>query len=922
MRYFLISLLLSLLSSNTHAQDLLITEMQNQKIDLLPYTRIYEDKTTALTLDDILHHHSHKFRPVQQRIISHGFSASNFWLKVTLTNNDYRAINALLKVGYPLIDVIELYTIDKNNHWYQKTAGDNLPYYYREIPLPYFYFRLNLPKESKTTYYIKIKTSDVVYIPLTLYTGNAYYQDQYKEWGLGLFYGIVLALFLYNLFIYFSTKIISYFYYILIIFFNSFFMLSLDGLGFILWPESIWWQKIAPYFFVFAGMIAAILFSRSYLDTAMYSPNIDKLLLFYLSIIIISSTSILWLNPQWMAQTATTLALFLPFLLLTASIKRLYDGYRPAKFYVLAWMIMLASIFFSALSALNIILYFDYLPVVHKIATATELILLSFGLADRIKILQLEKFFSKQESETAKAQNQAKSQFLAQISREIRDPIHSNLSIINAYQKIELNPMQQHYLALLENTSQSLLNTINNILDFAKVETGEFNHENTRFELDQIVDECCNLFLSTAYQKKISLFVSIESNIPLELKGHATYLRQLLIHLISNAVKFTNEGEIIIQISNKMITAKQIELYFSIKDTGIGMRPGLVQKLNNTFSHKNLAYIRELSGVGLGLSISQQLIHFMNGHLGVDSDIGKGTNIWFQLKFDRPIHPIKSSKYRLLQEKKLLLIDSNFNYSEMIKEQVSVFQMQMDIAYHCSQAIEMLQKHSYYHFVVIDMNLTYINGIECLQKIQQHLTVNTPILLLSSFEPKAIDSIEHNIYKIISKPATFYGLIKAYLELIGYIDKKPIPTHLSNQQKQGLHILLVEHQMVDQTLIKTALKQWGIETTVVDNGLDAIKLFCQSGKFDLLLIDSQLQKLNAHVVTQHIRLYEKEMNLSQTPIILLHQSDSKPDLSIDFNDSIEKPIKINSLITIVTQWTNIDLPIQNKTLRQDNDKGN
>ncbi|QFT23875.1 Autoinducer 2 sensor kinase/phosphatase LuxQ [Pseudomonas sp. THAF187a] len=615
---------------------------------------VFEDVRGDASIDDVSSQAVQgSFRLHDKPVLNAGYSRSVFWLRLDLQylpRQEQGARSWLLELAYPPLDHLELYLPDDSGSFtLAQRTGDALPFDSRQIRQNNYLFELSLEPGQTKRIYLRLESQGSIQAPLTLWSPNAYLEEQPgRIYVLGIIYGVLLVMLVYNLFIFLSVRDTSYLYYILYIASFGLYQISVNGAGIeYFWPDSPWWANAATPFLIGSAALFGCQFARSFLHTAEHSPWVDRLLLVLMACGAAVMILALCISYATALRLATYLALLFTVVIFAAGILAWLRGMRVARYFIFAWTAFLVGGIVNTLMVLGHVPNVFLTMYASQIGSALEVGLLSLALADRINAMKEERTRILQEAgrklealnQELADSNRFKDEFLATVTHELRTPMNGVIGSLELMQTVKMDVELEQYQKTAAASARDMMRMVNDILALTELQAGKLYPRRDAFSLRGLLDGLCAQYAPRAEDKGLSFTLELDDSLPDTLEGDAAKLAQALGYLLDNAIKFTSEGGVTLEVGRAGSIGSNLPLSVVVSDSGIGFAH-VEGDLYQRFHQLDGSMTRKYGGLGIGLAICRHLVDLLGGSLSHESQPGVGSRFRLNVPLTLPEQPV------------------------------------------------------------------------------------------------------------------------------------------------------------------------------------------------------------------------------------------------------------------------------------------
>lgn len=718
---------LSVLFANA---QVLINSLPTDKLDIATNAKIAQAGQTDYTIQQIATNTpALDYKPLATIEKGIGFTNHHYWVTFTVQNNTAQRLDYFLETARPITDVVDLYTIGKDGQIQQQLSGDAMPFAQRPLANPNTVFPLSLNAGETYTYYLHLKSDgEVLNVPLILYTPNSFIEtNNSRQLIFGFFYGILLLAAITYLFFYVALRDISFLYYGGYVIFIALLQFSLDGLFYQhIMPGSGWLYRHSLILTAIISTIFMVQYVVSFLNIKQNARVFYKIYLGITALLALIFVSVFMGEKglQYSYPLANIVGLVMLVVVIANIIYFYVQKIKVDVFFVTGIICLVAGYIIFILNNFGVLNSTFVTMQSAKLGTGLEIIFLSLSMSNRIRKLRSDKEkmqeVALQKSEEA---NELKTYFMSNMSHELRTPLNAIMGLADVMVKEVTDQKFKNNLEIIKYASVGLLSSVNDVLDYSKIEKGELVLDNTPFDVTKTLTEIINSAALHAHDKKIEFNIVQRSPLPFQVFGDSARLGQIVNNVVSNAVKFTPAGSVSVAYGSQHLADGTILIKIEIEDTGVGIPKDKLDYIFDSFSQESINNKRKFGGMGLGLAIVKNLVDLHRGTITINSQVGMGTRCTIVLPFTvAEIEKTITKKYprdefNLLGAKILVVEDNDVNQFIMQTILSRWKNTEIKIVGDGSQSLDAL-KEGNFDIVLMDLQMPVMDGYEATKCIR------------------------------------------------------------------------------------------------------------------------------------------------------------------------------------------------------------
>ncbi|MHC8364160.1 hybrid sensor histidine kinase/response regulator [Pseudomonas sp. LS2P72] len=875
------------------------------------------DEQGDLQLSDIRSaRYTNQFSPIELDRLTAAEPDGALWLRFRLAPGKHEQ---LLRVFAPDLSHLNLYVLDGDTLIEQVNTGTGQPQ--AERPLPSSDFMLPLPQNEKPLdVYLRLVSDHQLRPYVTLQSAVMTAANQNQTLIYGLLFGCIAMLILHSLVRYAYTRSRSSFW---LAGCEALLMLSLLLLLNLAGPWLPNWHAVqTPGAYLALLLTAPCGLMFAYRFFAPLGPHpLNKLLLGDILFIVVCGLLLLFVNTLPLNIMTYALVALAGLSMLFVSAYHWQKGYRPARLFVAAMVVFNTGtlIMLPALLGLTLVAPQGLIMTLLGLICISG-VLMSIALSERQRSITEDRFSISRDLAASNAEINAKAEFLAKISHEIRTPMNGVLGMTELLLGTPLSVKQRDYVQTIHSAGNELLTLINEILDISKLESGQIELDDVQFDLNALIEDCLSIFRAKAEQQNVELISFIQPQVPRVISGDPTRLRQTLLSLLENALKKTDEGEILIVVALDERSVKP-RLRIAVQDSGEPMDAEERDALMHAELHSKHFLSATRLGGNLGLVIARQLIRLMHGEFGIKSGANQGSTLWLTLPLDpdRLEHPT-SDLDGPLQGARVLVVDDNDTCRKVLVQQCTAWGLNVSAVASGKEALALLRTKAhlrdYFDVVLLDQNMPGMTGMQLAAKIKEDPSLNHDILLIMltgiSNAPSKIIARNSGIKRILAKPVAGYTLKTTLADELNQRNKGlsishhlPVGPTLPVKVPSDFRILVAEDNSISTKVIRGMLGKLNLQPDTASNGEEALQAM-KAQRYDLVLMDCEMPILDGFSATQQLRAWEVGNQRTRTPVVALtahilaeHKERAR---QAGMDGHMAKPVELSQLRDLIEHW--------------------
>lgn len=759
-----------LFSYHSSSQFLLQKGKQSDNISIHTKAEYVDVGHVDVSFEQIKSIKAFQFSPMKSENMDFGFTNHNYWLRFQLKNTTNEELIYFFETARPITDVAELYTIKSNNQVAKYISGDKIPYSQRSFNHRKTIFKISLQPQEQQQFYLHIKSDgEMLSMPMVLHSLQHLLEvTSFEQFVFGFFYGILIIAAILYLFFFFAMRDKTFLYYSMYVVFIGLLQFSIDGYFYeFVTPQSGWLSLHAVIIFACIANFFLGRYAQVFLKIKEYNRFINNAfyVLYGLDLLLFLSLFFIPKALEFSYPIANGLGLILLLLIITSVIIIYIRTKKLDRFFVTGIFFLICGFVVFILKNFSILPLTFWTENGSKLGTGMEVIFLSLSMANLIRNLKDER----EELQTIALQkseemNELKSYFLSNISHELRTPLNAILNTARSMANDSKDENIQNGSQIIKYSTYSLLSSINDILDFSKIERNEIKLEITEFDLVKMVEHIANNFAREAKDKGLEFTFIKGDNLPEMVKGDSVRLNQILHNVLSNALKFTNEGFVKFKMEAKHDKSNNVLITFSISDTGVGISKEKINSIYDSFSQEGINNKRKFGGLGLGLYIVKHLVNLHEGKIKMNSTVDLGTVCELELSYEKAeaVKPVITTNETTteydLNGKVILVVEDNAMNQMVIKMITKKWlNTTVEFANNGQEGVQKLMDN-HYDIILMDLQMPIMDGYEATIAIRNGEAgedkKSIPIIALTAdvMESTKTRVIEIGMNKYLSKP--------------------------------------------------------------------------------------------------------------------------------------------------------------------------